>query len=267
MQRPISEVFSKPNRSKLWIGLFFLIIGLSVLQDYLFSQIHGTGFYISDSLLYNSIWFFLVPFTFLEIWILTLFHCKNNIWLVLYRLAISSILSLLHILIFTSFFVSVSYFVFSPSHRFVRIFTNALSNEFSALILYYFIAPFVVFFLEKKLPKTTSNLIYSQNFKVKTGLKTIAISSQSIETISTDKPYTVITTSTNRYFDTRTMKVFETLLNPSTFLRVNRSTIINTHIVKELVSRKNGDYDALLSNGETVRLSRHYRANWQHLLQ
>jgi two-component system LytT family response regulator len=69
-----------------------------------------------------------------------------------------------------------------------------------------------------------------------------------------------------RYFDSRTLKDFEDLLNPEFFLRVHRSSMVNTAYVKALTSRQNGDYDALLENGQTVRLSRHYRENWQQLL-
>ena len=90
---------------------------------------------------------------------------------------------------------------------------------------------------------------------------------EAIEMIVTDKPYTVLLTDKQNFFDNRTLKDFETMLDSDLFLRVNRSTIINRNSVEELISRKNGDYDALLRNGKTVRLSRHYRMNWKNLLQ
>lgn len=258
---------SKSNRLQFWIGVLVLIIGLSVLQDFLFSNIRDTGFYLSDSLLYNSIWIFLVPLTFLEIGFLACFPLKNRIGLVLATLATSLVFTLLHLLIFTSFFVSVSHLVFSPAHRFSRIFYSALSSEFSILALYYCALPLVSRFQKGTLPSPLDDQGYPSIIKVKKGLKTVGIPVEAIQVISTDKPYTIIVTDGSTFLDNRTLKDFETVLDPGIFLRVNRSAILNEHFVMEVVSRKNGDYDAVLRNRTTVRLSRHYRTNWRHLLQ
>ncbi|MCG8374638.1 MAG: LytTR family transcriptional regulator [Balneolales bacterium] len=266
IQNPFSAILSKTNRIRIWIGVFALIIGLSVFQDYLFSQIRNTAFYISDSLLYNSIWAFLFPLTCLEIKLLPHFPARNKAGFVFLLLLVSGLLTLLHIVLFTSFFVSVSHFVFSPPHRFIRIFNTALSNEFSILALYYLSFPILSKFFKKPAFIASNSVTYLKSIKVKKGLKTICINTQAIEIISTDKPYTIIITGKNNFFDNRTLKDFQTILNPTRFIRVNRSTIINKHFVKEVVSRKNGDYDALLHNNKTVRLSRHYRVNWLSLL-
>jgi two-component system LytT family response regulator len=55
-------------------------------------------------------------------------------------------------------------------------------------------------------------------------------------------------------------------LNSQIFLRVHRSAIVNKNHITELKSRKNGDYDGVLTNGQSVRFSRHYRQNWSELL-
>ncbi len=267
IQNPFLANFSKLNKKLFWIGIFTLIMGLSVLQDYLFSQIRDTGFYFSDSLLYNCIWIFLVPLTFLETKLLEHVKPWNKGVLIFLMPVISGVLVLLHILIFTSFFVSVSYFVFSPSHRFIRIFNSALSSEFSLLALYYFLTPFLLKSFKTAVQRASSSTMYPENIKVKQGLITISLPTQAIELISTHKPYTLIVANTNSYFDNRTIKDFETVLNPRLFLRVHRSIIVNKNLIRELRSRKNGDYDAFLSNGQTIRLSRHYRTRWKELLQ
>ncbi|MEM1339645.1 MAG: LytTR family DNA-binding domain-containing protein [Bacteroidota bacterium] len=244
-----------------------LVIGLSIVQDFIFSKIRNTGFYLSDTLLYNTIWIFLIPITFLEIGFFSRCKYKTKIAFPFAILATSGILALLHILLFTTCFVSVSYLVFSPAHRFVRIFNSALSSEFSILVLYYFGVPIVSKLLTYPLDNTSKRSMYSKQIKVKEGRITIVIDTDTIETIATDKPYTLIATHKNSFYDNRTLKEFMTFLNPNEFLRVNRSTIVNKKAITQLTSRKNGDYDAVLHTNKTIRLSRHYRVNWKMLLQ
>lgn len=264
LQKLVLTVFSKLNKIQMWIGVFTLIIGLSVFQDYIFSRLKNTGFYISESLLYNTIWIFVVPFSYLAIKSSSNLNAKNKIE-VLLLLIKSCLLSLLHILTFESFFVFISYIVYSPSHRFIRIFKTTLSNEFSILTLYYFALPFAFKFY-KKISQRLSNNLYPEIIKVKKGLKTFSVKADNVEIVSTEKPYTVITFDNLNYLDNRTLREFETIFNPETFYRVNRSVLLNKNFVKALQSRKNGDYDAFLFNGKTVRLSRHYRTKWKNLL-
>ncbi|SFR54989.1 DNA-binding response regulator, LytR/AlgR family [Robiginitalea myxolifaciens] len=257
----------KPKKSAFRFGLYVLIIGFFVLQDYISSQIRGTGFYISESLLYNHIWLFVVPLTLLELRLLSYFAYTNPIKRFLFLLLLSSLLVLLHITLFTSFFVSVSYLLWTPSHRFVSIFDSALSSEFSILALYYFFLPRLYKFYTKPIQESEIRAGYARTIRVRSGLKTIVLNPNTIETISTDKPYTFITTPADNFLDNRSLKAFQTILDPAEFVRVNRTTIVNKNCLLELKSRKNGDYDAVLRNKKTIRLSRHYRRNWKTLLQ
>lgn len=264
LQKSILEVFYKLNKIQIWIGFFVLIISLSVLQDYIFSRLKNTGFYISESLLYNSIWIFTIPFSYLTIRYLKDFSVKNKFEIAVFFIE-SCFLSLFHIVSFVSFFVFISYLVYSPSHQFIRILKTTLSNEFSILTIYYFALPFAYKFYKKHSQKIVKK-IYPEIIKVKNGLKTISIKTDEIKFIFTEKPYTFITVDGLNYLDNRSLKELETILSPETFYRVNRSVLINKNFVKELKSRKNGDYDAYLFNGKTIRLSRHYRKRWESLL-
>jgi len=69
-----------------------------------------------------------------------------------------------------------------------------------------------------------------------------------------------------KFLHSESLKKIEKLLDAQVFLRVHRSTIVNKNYITELKSRKNGDYDGILTNGESVRFSRHYRQNWNKLL-
>ncbi len=258
---------SKSGKTERWFAFVALVIGLAIFQDYLFSQFQNTGFYLSESLLYNSIWLFFLPLGILELRVLKRFPIESKTKKGIGLLALGAIFSLLHILIFSAFFVAVSFLVFSPSHNFSHIFSSALSNQLYILFLFYAAFPLVIQLIGKsKKQNSIEAQKYSNHIQVKAigSLKTIP--SESIVMIATDKPYTIVFTESGKYHDDRTLKDFESLLDPQYFHRAHRSVMINSRHVSELKSRQNGDYDALLDNGETVRLSRHLRHKWSQLL-
>ena len=76
----------------------------------------------------------------------------------------------------------------------------------------------------------------------------------------------MICSDNQNFLHDESLKKLEGLLDSQIFLRVHRSVIINKHHITEIKSRKNGDYDGILSNGQSVRFSRHYRQNWDELL-
>jgi two-component system, LytTR family, response regulator len=53
-----------------------------------------------------------------------------------------------------------------------------------------------------------------------------------------------------------TMAVMETRMNPSRFVRIHRSTIVNVTRIKELLPHFNGEYVVLLKDGTRLKLSR-----------
>jgi len=259
------EIHPRLKRPASWIGIALVVIGLSIFQDYLFSRFQNTGFYISESLLYNCIWAFLIPLALLEFKFLELIKPGREFGWVVFIIALSGLLTALHILIFASYFFAVSYVAFSPTHNFSTIFNAALSNQFYILILFYAIVP--LFFKKKNGHRTEhSTTEYPTTIKIKVGLRIISLKTKAIETVSTEKPYTIVTLNGKKFLDNRSLKDFETILNPKHFARVHRSAMINKRFVIELKSRKNGDYDAKLQNGQIIRFSRHYRDNWQCIL-
>ncbi|WP_341227607.1 LytTR family DNA-binding domain-containing protein [uncultured Arcticibacterium sp.] len=244
----------------LYLSLLVFVFLLAVLQDYIYSRLQQTGFYLSESLLYNTFWVFFIPLTIFINRLLSRANPKNEISKLPYNLGIGIAFSFLHITLFASLFVLISHMAFSPPHRFSNIFNAAFSNQFYIATLWYMIIPALY------ISRSKSNSSYSDNIKVKAGSKIISITTASIQLISTDKPYSIIYTDDQKFLENKSLKELETELDPTIFLRVHRSTIINCTYLKELKSRSNGDYDALLENGQTIRLSRHYRNNWHQLL-
>jgi two-component system LytT family response regulator len=58
-----------------------------------------------------------------------------------------------------------------------------------------------------------------------------------------------------------TMNALQKMLDPRTFLRIHRSTIVNLDRVKALQPWFRGDYRVVLSTGAVLTLSRGYRKN------
>ena len=241
----------------------FILIMATVLQDFIFSIVKNTGFYFSESLLYNLYWCFILPLHFLG---LRLFSSVKRIAPPLQIAAAilsALLLTFLHTFLFTCFFVGVSAIIYASGHHFSTIFYSALSSYFYITIIIYAILPFV----EEALLPTTKPETHKVNFlTIKLSSKTKIIDIQSIKFISTSKPYSILYTDDRKYTDSRSLKSFEKILNNDVLVRVHRSHIINKTQVKEMHSRKNGDYDALLIGGELIRCSRHYRSAWEGLL-
>ncbi len=63
-----------------------------------------------------------------------------------------------------------------------------------------------------------------------------------------------------------TMKQFEEQLDPASFQRVHRSTIVNIHRIRRLKPHTNGEYFLTLEGGHELKLSRSYRDRLERIL-
>ena len=237
---------------------------LAILQDYIYSKIQNTGFYLSESSLYNTFWIFFIPLTIFTNRLINVINPKNKLIKLPFNLGIGITFTFLHLVLFASLFILISSLVFTPTHRFSNIFNSAFSNQFYIALLWYIIFPAI--YISKYKP-TNLKKPYSDKIKLKIGSKIISVSTSTIQYIATEKPYSIVHTNDKKILDNKSLKEFESLLDPTVFLRVHRSSIINATFVKELKSRNNGDYDATLQDGQGIRFSRHYRKNWEELIQ
>jgi two-component system LytT family response regulator len=60
-----------------------------------------------------------------------------------------------------------------------------------------------------------------------------------------------------------TMQELEQRLDPSMFVRIQRSTIVQIDRIRDIVSANHGDFDLSLHDGTVLRLSRNYRSRLQ----
>jgi len=56
-------------------------------------------------------------------------------------------------------------------------------------------------------------------------------------------------------------------LNPTEFIRIHRSTIVNVRKIKELIPVNSGEYVVVLKNGKELSCSRGYRAHLQRVIE
>jgi len=257
----------KIGKFKLIGFLLVFIIVAAIFQDYLFSKIQNTGFYLTESLLYNIFWLFFLPLFLLTRKLPHIMKSQNKFVNIIYAIGIGLVVSFLHIILFTICFVFISNSLFDPPHRFSSIYNTVLSNQYYLAFIFYSIAPYIYSsFLNSNPPNTKAIPNYTDTLPLK-GAKEKAIKISCIQVISTNKPYAIIHTDKQKYLQHKSLKDFEKELDPLLFLRVHRSAIVNREYIKELKSRKNGDYDAMIENGLSIRFSRHYRKNWKKLLQ
>jgi len=249
--------------------LFGLVLySLAIFQDYVFSKIKPTGFYWSDTMLYNIYWLLFIPFIQFAKSLYNKVQPKSLTKKILYASSTGLGFSLLHIFIFTSIFILGSNLIYSVPHRFLTILKNAVSNQLHITIIVYLFSPFVFNYLKRKkeLNKHFQNQKTNNTITVKNGIRRIKIDISTVLFIKADRPYTMIYANNQKFLHDESLLKLEKVLDSQTFLRVHRSVIINKNHITEIISRKNGDCDATLINGQSVRFSRHYRQNWNGLL-
>jgi two-component system, LytTR family, response regulator len=70
--------------------------------------------------------------------------------------------------------------------------------------------------------------------------------------------YTIITTKSDQFVSSSGIGKLEEILNPETFIRVHRSTIINLNSLKEIERHFNGGMVVKMQNGKSFPVSRTY---------
>ncbi|RIK72357.1 hypothetical protein DCC62_19885, partial [candidate division KSB1 bacterium] len=77
--------------------------------------------------------------------------------------------------------------------------------------------------------------------------------------LSAEEKYVNLHTEKGSYLMRETMTGLEARLDPSKFIRIHRSYLVNVDFIKELLPESHGDYLARLKNGVELPVSRRYR--------
>ncbi len=241
---------------------------LAVLQDLVFSKLYNTGFYWSETLLYNVYWFLFPPFLYLVDRLSVAGKIRSRVFKGVYHVFLGCIFSIIHIYLFAFIFVGISTLINDNPHSLSVIRNAAFSNQLYITVLAYSFLPWIYPYIKDlKRPLHSHEARFpSGTLAIKQGSRTKMIAIHTITSILTDKPYSALFVNGEKILHNESLKKLGESLDPEVFIRVHRSAIINKAHIRQFRSRGNGDYDVDLSDGMTIRLSRHYRSNWEGLL-
>lgn len=99
---------------------------------------------------------------------------------------------------------------------------------------------------------------YSDSLFVQKSDKYFRISASEVLYLEASGDYTVITTAAEQYLSSNGISKLEDKLDPGTFIRIHRSTIINQNHLREIEKHFNGGLIVKMDNGKTFPVSRSY---------
>ncbi len=102
---------------------------------------------------------------------------------------------------------------------------------------------------------------------IRLGRETIRLQVKLIDWIDAAGDYMCVHAEGRTHVVRATMKQFEERLDPSSFQRVHRSTIVNIGRIRRLKPHTNGEYFLTLEGGHELKLSRSYRDRLERILQ
>jgi len=105
----------------------------------------------------------------------------------------------------------------------------------------------------------TSSLVENERLVIRSNGHVYLLKSEDIYWIEADGDYITVHTPQKSHLVRETMKNMEARLNEQGFQRVHRSSIVNLNYVRELISLDSGDYQIILRDSTSVKLSRNYR--------
>jgi two-component system LytT family response regulator len=101
---------------------------------------------------------------------------------------------------------------------------------------------------------------------IRLGSRVVFVNPSDVDWIEADNYYAKLHVAGKAHLLRVSMNELEEKLDPRTFLRIHRSSIINLDRVKELHQNPNGEYVVVLKDGTELKLSRARRERLEELL-
>jgi two-component system, LytTR family, response regulator len=112
--------------------------------------------------------------------------------------------------------------------------------------------------LLETLQETESRPRYRTHMTVKTGRRVTIVNVMDIDWVGASGDYVTLHVGENDYLVRHTISSLERELDPERFLRIHRSTIVQTSRIAELQTLDNREFLVRLRNGKELRASRSY---------
>ncbi len=97
---------------------------------------------------------------------------------------------------------------------------------------------------------------YASRLLVKSKKRAFLIDTDRIEWIEAAGYYIIIHYEGREYLLRKSLRYLEQKLNPDSFFRVHRSSIVNLSFINEMKKEASGDYTIVLNSGKTLKLVR-----------
>ncbi len=120
---------------------------------------------------------------------------------------------------------------------------------------------------EHPIPQRDTPRPFLERIVVKTGTKSIYVPAVEIERIEADGNYVRLFAEAKNYLVRSTMTKMEKALDPSRFVRIHRSMIVNVERVRDVAPQFGHDFIVRLATGVRVRMSRMYRAEFDRRMK
>jgi hypothetical protein len=244
------QYFSSRKNTLILTILLVLVLATAGV-DFIYSRFHNTSYYISESLLFSSFWFWFIPFLNAQ------FRLINSAKKLSLKMLLTIIIWATHLVVYPAAIWLFSYLFLSDTFPYSQTFYFAVTEyALKAALVYAFAIP--LFLLVKNKIQKKENAHYLNSLTLTENNKTFIIELKDILYFSANSPYINIHLSTKKHLHSETLKGLEQKLDPTKFVRVHKSCIVNMAHVSSYQSRLNGDYDLTLYDGTQLRLSRNY---------
>ena len=111
-----------------------------------------------------------------------------------------------------------------------------------------------------------ANSVYLERLMIKIGGRVVFVKTEQIDWVDAEGNYARLHVGKEEYVIRQTVGSLEGQLDPKTFLRIHRSTIVNIDRVQELRPYFQGEHYVILRDGTQLTLSRRYQKRLQELL-
>jgi two-component system LytT family response regulator len=98
-----------------------------------------------------------------------------------------------------------------------------------------------------------------RRFVVKAGDGYALVKASDISSVQAQGNYVKLTTASGSHMMRMTMADVEKRLDPKLFARIHRSTVVNIDCIRQITPAWRGDFEVLLTDGQKLRMSRHFR--------
>jgi hypothetical protein len=243
-------------------GIFLCIVALTIFQDFLESKRSGFEFNFDESILFKIVWFLFIPIS------VILYKRLKNERLDNYTKATSYIVSAIAIHLLLLPFVGAFFTILFYEGRYdlYKFFSYTLAHDLYKVVIVYtsFVLGYKYFSNRTQITEIKASKPTLDTIVINNGKENVIVNIEDILQITSATPYIFIHLENKKYLHSETLKSICNGLDSNVFVRVHKSTVINISKVRSFKSRLNGDYDLQLTNGELVRLSRTYAADFKN---